>query len=120
MGGRGASSRIVHRAPNYDKVTITEPKITRFCLEPSQKNYKEFVDVGYSKDKPKQLKTDLLKGLSENETEITKPNSHGDISVTVYMKLGVTKKRTFRTGWQIDKGTNFPRFVTAYRFNKKR
>ena len=54
MGGRGASSRIVHRAPNYDKVTITEPKITRFCLEPSQKHYKEFVDVGYSKDKPEQ------------------------------------------------------------------
>lgn len=120
MGGRGASSGIVHRAPNYSKATIAEPKITKYLLDPSQKHYMEFVDVGYSKDKPERLKADLLKGLSKNEAEITKPNAHGDIGITVYMKLGVTKKKTFRTGWQIDKGTNFPRFVTAYRYDKMR
>lgn len=120
MGGRGASSGIVRRVPNYNKATIAEPKITEYCLDSTQKHYQEFIDVGYSGDKPEKLKADLLKVLGENETEITKPNSHGDISVTVYMKLGVIKKRTFRTGWQIDKGTNFPRFVTAYRFNQKR
>lgn len=120
MGGRGASSGLVHRVPNYSKATIADAKITKYCLDPSKAHYKEFIDVGYSKDNPEQLKNDLLKGLSENEAESTFPNEHGNRSFTVYMKLGITKKRTFKAVWQIDEGTNYPRFVTAYRNDKKR
>lgn len=119
MGGRGGFSGIVHRVPNYKNATVADAKITKYCLDPNRKHYKEFTDVGYSKNDPERLKKDLLKGLAENEAESTFPNEHGDRSFTVYMKLGVTKKRTFRTGWQIDKGTNFPKFVTAYRVKNK-
>ena len=119
MGGRGASSGIVHRVPNYEKATIADAKITKYCLDPSRVHYKEFVDVGYSKDDPERLKKDLLRGLAENEAEISKPNAHGDVSLTVYMKLGVTSKKTFRTGWQIDKETTHPKFVTAYRVKRR-
>lgn len=119
MGGRGASSHIFNRTPNYNKATIADSKITRFCLYPKGKHYKDFIDVGYDKNNPDQLRQDLLKGLAENKAEVSEPNSHGEIRITVYMKLGVTKKRTFRTGWQIDKGTIHPKFVTAYRNNPK-
>lgn len=119
MGGRGALSGTVHRTPNYEKATIAESKITKYCLDPTKKHYREFINVGYSKDNPKQLEKDLLRGLSENEAEVFSPNSYGNISITVYMKLGVTTKKMFKTAWQIDKGTNFPRFITAYRNDKK-
>lgn len=119
MGGRGASSGIVHRMPNYKNATIAEPKITKYCLDPDKKHYKEFIDVGYSKDAPEQLKQDLLNGLAENEAEGTFPNEHGDRSFSVYMELGVTKKKIFKTVWQIDKGTTHPKFITAFRVKHK-
>lgn len=119
MGGRGAFSGFVDRVPNHDKATIAEAKISRYLLKPGTRHYDDFISVGYSSGNPEKLKRDLLKGLSENTAEGTYPNNHGDRSFTVYMKLGVTKRKLFRTGWQIDKGENNPRFVTAYRVSKK-
>lgn len=31
------------------------------------------------------------------------------------MKLGITKKKRFVTGWQIDKDRTLPRIITAFR-----
>jgi hypothetical protein len=118
MGGRGAVSGIIHRVPNYNKATIAEPKITSYCLDPKKPHYQEFVDVGYSESNPEQLKTDLLKGLTENEAVAYHPNSYGHISYEVKMRLGVVKKRTFQTVWQLDKGKTAPKFVTAYRIKR--
>ncbi|MGM9650979.1 MAG: hypothetical protein ACI3VX_03450 [Faecousia sp.] len=93
MGGRGASSGIVYRVPNYNKAIIADNKITKFCLDPSKKHYAESVNVGYRPDNPEQLRADLLDRLSKNEAESTLPNKHGDRSFAVYMELGVTKKK---------------------------
>lgn len=119
MGGRGGYSGIVHRVPNYKNATIADTKITKYCLDPSKKHFKEFTDVGYSKDDPERLKIDLLKGLSENEAEGTFPNEHGARSFVVKMDLGVTKKKKFKTVWQIDKDAVNPKFVTAHRLPMK-
>lgn len=119
MGGRGTVSGVVKRTPNYKNATIPNPKIENYLLKDGAKHYKEFIDVGYSSDYPQQLKKDLLNGLAENEAIATNPNAHGAKSYTVYMKLGITKKRTFKTIWRIDNKSTTPRLVTAYRAKKK-
>lgn len=40
-------------------------------------------------------------------------NEHGH-KFSIIMDLGIETKRKFRTVWQIDKGTDKPRFVNAY------
>lgn len=119
MGGRGTVSGIVKRTPNYRNAAIANEKIEHYLLKNGTDHYKEFIDVGYSSDNPKQLKKDLLNGIAGNEAIETNPNGHGAKSYTVYMKLGVTKKRTFKTIWQIDNKSINPRFITAYRVKKR-
>lgn len=120
MGGRGAVSGFVNRIPNADKATIADSKITKYLLDPAKPHYAEFVAVGYSKDDPERLKRDLLEGLSNSGAKAYEANSNGDRSFVSSMMLGVTRKAKFRTVWQIDEGSNSPRFITAYRIGVKR
>ena len=120
MGGRGAPSGFVGRVPNFNKATIADEKITKFLLSPTGKHYTEFVAVGYSANDPDKLKQDLLNGLSNNIAKEYGLNSHGERAFEVDMLLGVTYKTAFRTAWQIDKGSDAPRFITAHRLGRKR
>lgn len=120
MGGRGATSGFVNRVPNADKATIADSKITKFLLDPTKKHYAEFVAVGYSKDDPERLKRDLLEGLPNSGAKMYEANAHGDRSFEVDMMLGVTRKAKFRTAWQIDRGSDSPRFITAHRIGVNR
>lgn len=119
MGGRGAAAGFATRIPGADKAYIPDKKVVNFLLDPEKKHYKEFAAVGYSKEDPEKLKNDLLEGLKQNEAKIYEPNERGNTAFEVNMTLGVTAKKRFRTAWQIDKGTDFPRFVTAYRIGGK-
>lgn len=120
MGSRGAKSGIINRVPNANNATIADGKITNWLLSPDKKHYQDFVDVGYSKDKPERLRKDLLNGIKNNEAMEHETNEHGEKTYNVDMLLGVTKKRKFRTGWQIDKGSAVPRLVTAFKIGAKR
>ncbi len=120
LGGRGAASGLVNRVPNAGKAIIAEAKITKYLLDPTRVHYKEFVAVGYSKNNPEQLTKDLSEGLKGNVAVAFEANEHGDRTFNVDMMLGVTRKARFRTAWQIDKGNNVPRFITAFRIGAKR
>lgn len=120
MGGRGASAGFISRIPRAGKAVIHENKIINYLLKPDSKHYAEFVSVGYSRDNPGRLEQDLLEGLKNNEAERFDPNEYGNTTYNVYMMLGVTSKARFRTSWQIDKGTDFPRFITAHRVGGNR
>lgn len=120
MGGRGAVSGFVNKVPNADSATIADSKITKFLLDPTKKHYAEFVAVGYSKDDPERLKRDLLEGLPNSGAKMYEVNAQGDRSFEVDMILGVTRKAKFRTAWQIDKGSDSPRFITAHRIGVNR
>ena len=120
MGGRGAVSGFVSRIPNAEKATIAESKITNYLLDPTKKHYAEFAAVGYSESDPERLKRDLLEGLRNNEAKTFEPNQHGDRAFEVDMMLGVTRKAKFRSAWQIDRGADNPRFVTAHRIGVNR
>lgn len=120
MGGRGAVSGFVSKVPNAEKATIADSKVTKYLLDPEKKHYTEFVDVGYSKDDPERLKHDLLEGLNTSNAKMFEKNAHGDRSFEADMMLGVSRKEKFRTVWQIDKGAENPRFITAYRIGVDR
>lgn len=120
MGGRGAASGIMSSAPNAERATIADGKITKYLLDPAKKHYSEFIAVGYSKDNPDRLKRDLLAGLRKNPAKVYSANVHGNRAIEVDMMLGVTRKEKFRTGWQIDNGTDYPRFITAHRIGVNR
>lgn len=119
MGGRGSSSGIIRRVPNAKNATIADSKITQFLLMPGKKHYAEFISVGYSENNPEQLQIDLLNGLMYNSAKEYKTNEYGNKVYEVDMILGITKKKKFRTGWQIDKGSTHPRFITAHRIGEK-
>lgn len=120
MGGRGSVSGFVSRAPNAGKATIADAKVTKFLLDPTKKHYAEFAAVGYSRDDPDRLKRDLLDGLQNNDAKMYNVNASGNRPIEVDMMLGVTRKARFRTAWQIDRGTDFPRFISAYRIGVNR
>lgn len=120
MGGRGASSGFINRVPNAKNAVIADNKITKFLLAPNQKHYDEFVAVGYSENNPEQLRHDLLDGLANNTAKEYETNAHGDKAYEVDMILGVDRKAKFRTAWQIDKGSENPRFITAHRIGDNR
>lgn len=120
MGGRGAASGITSSVPNAERAIIADGKITQYLLDPAKKHYSEFTAVGYSKDNPNRLKQDLLDGLRKSPAKVYSANAHGSRAFEVDMMLGVTRKEKFRTGWQIDNGTDCPRFITAHRIGGKR
>ncbi|MCD7859584.1 MAG: hypothetical protein LUH51_05360 [Firmicutes bacterium] len=101
-----------------EKAYIVGNKITGYLLRPGTAHYQEFVDVGYSINDPEQLKTHLLTGVKTHNAIERKPSENGSRKFQVDMELGVTKKKLFRTGWQIDAGTTEPRFITAYRIKE--
>ncbi len=121
MGGRGAVSGFVNRVPNAEKATIAESKITKYCLNPEKAHYHEFTAVGYSQEDPERLKRDLLDSVrSSSKAKMYEVNEHGERSFEVETELGVTRKAPFKTIWQIDKGSDYPRFITAYRVGRKK
>ena len=120
MGGRGAAGGFVARIPSADKAYIPDNKVVNYLLKPGANHYEEFVSVGYSKEDPARLKNDMLDGLKNNEAKIYEANEHGNVSFEVDMTLGVMTKKKFRTAWVIDKGADFPRFISAYRIGGNR
>lgn len=114
MGGRGAAGGFVNRLPRSEQAFIHEDKITKFLLKPGAKHYKEFERVGYSPTDKERLKQDILEGLKHNEAKFFDTNEYGNTAYQVNMLLGITQKRWFATAWQIDKGKNYPRLITAH------
>ncbi len=120
MGGRGASMGMIHRVPNAAGAFIHDSKITNYCLNPEKPHYKEFTDVGYSRDDPGKLKNDLYNGLQTHIAEEFKDTTPGAIRYHVDMRLGVGQKKLFRTSWRVDPGSTTPRFITAFRIKENR
>ena len=109
----------VGRLPNYKKAVIPRNKVREFYLKPGAKHYDEFVDVGYTTRHYARLEGDLKKGLAKNSAVNRREDRYGNVRYDVYMELGVTRKKTFLTVWQILRGTKTPQIITAYRSERK-
>ena len=110
---------MTEKVMNTKDFVIADAKIEGFCLRPDSKHYSDFVFVGYTTRDGDRLKSELSDAFKNGErTDIHAGDREGDICFNIYTDLGISKRRMVCTGWQIDKGDNKARFITA--FDKKR
>lgn len=107
-------TKFVNKAP----CETTPKKYYGYFLNPEAKHSIDFFNVGYSRDNPLQLRYDMAKGFDISKAVERATRSDGAETFNIYMELGVSKKRTFLTGWIKDKPDSTPRIVTAFRKNR--
>lgn len=93
---------------------IADRKITHFCLKPGGKHAKEFFDVGYETTDAELLMADILAQTNNERVDIHIDNNNVE-KFSIFMELGKTKKKRFRTVWQKDTPESKPRLITAHR-----
>ena len=99
---------------------ITTPKkYTGYFLKSGAKHADQFFDVGYTSDNPLQLRYDMARQFNMEKAVDFKELGGGAVRFNIYMELGVTKQRTFCTGWIKDAPESKPRIITASRKNKE-
>lgn len=103
-----------------DRYTIAEPKISQYMLKPEAKHAAEFFDVGYSETDTERLNRDIYQQFDESLKEDIRILDDGTEAFSIFMELGTTDKKTFRTVWQRESGSEKQRFITAHREKKKR
>ena len=121
MGGRGANYKIVGRLKNFQKARISQKKLKNYLLNPSKDKNKAayFRTLGYSMQNFRRFEADVRAKLATNKALRYNANSDGSVSYQVNMQLGIDKKDIVVTVWQIDKDSDTPRLITAYKNTKK-
>ncbi len=100
---------------NRDDIFIHPNKINKFCLDPNGKHSNEFFDVGYKTGDFDALYQDILKNFDEGQIVDRVLSDDKVEKFSIFMELGVDKKKRFRTVWQKDTPDSKPRFITAHR-----
>lgn len=101
-----------------DRYVIAEPKISKFLLKPGAKHSTEFFNVGYTEQDSLALNADIYRQFDEAEKVDVRVSKDGTENFSIFMELGTTKKKRFRTVWQRDPGSDKPRLITAHREDK--
>ena len=93
MGGRGKYS-VSARMPRFRLATVPRAKIRDYLLSPKNPGGKAafFKTIGYTTKNADRFKKDLLDGLKRNKAFVYTKNKRGDVSMSVIMELGVTKR----------------------------
>ena len=109
----------------YKKVIKTAPcettpkKYTAYFLKEGANHSKDFYDVGYTSDDVLKLRYDMAQQFDLSKAVEQKELGGKAVRFNIYMELGITKKRTFLTGWVQDTPESKPRIVTGFRKNKE-
>ena len=104
---------------NNAEYVTTPKKYTGYFLKDGAKHADQFFDVGYTADNPLQLRYDMARQFDMSKAVDVQELNGGAIMFNIYMTLGVTKQRTFLTGWIQDTPDSKPRIVTGFRKNKE-
>lgn len=105
-------SGIIHYSSD---IVIEDKKIVGYLLNPEKTHYKDFIDIGYSKDNPQELYDDIVSNFNETKAVNHRINYDEYDTYSVFMELGVDKKARFRTVWEIKNKGDKPRLVSAHR-----
>ena len=108
----GGGSGIIHYSSD---IVIEDKKIFGYLLNPEKTHYKDFIDIGYSKDNPQELYDDIVSNFNETKAVNHRINYDEYDTYSVFMELGVDKKARFRTVWEIKNKGDKPRLVSAHR-----
>ena len=104
---------------NNAECVTTPKKYTGYFLKDGAKHADQFFDVGYTADNPLQLRYDMARQFDMSKAVDVQELNGGAIMFNICMTLGVTKQRTFLTGWIQDTPDSKPRIVTGFRKNKE-
>ncbi len=93
---------------------IHDDKVNKFFLLPGAKHSMDFFDVGYSVNDGERLKGDIKRQFNyKNAVDFVRVK--GKEKFSIFMELGVTEKRRFRTVWEKKDDDGIPRLITAHR-----
>ena len=103
MGGRGASSEIIKRLPNYKNSIIYKSKITNYVLTTNKS--KPFEELGFNNKNFKRLVEQIKEGLKSNHVISKRLNKVGNYNYRIDMKIkGINgKELNIKTIWEVDK-----------------
>ena len=93
---------------------IQDNKIYKFLLLPDAKHSSEFFDVGYTINDGERLRKDIMHQFNYKNA-VDSVLVDGKEKFSIFMKLGVTKMRRFRTVWEKNGSDGVPRLITAHR-----
>jgi hypothetical protein len=105
--------------PNAARAIIAPEKITGYLLNVSHKRggpkAKLLLGVGYRPDEPKRLESDLrMQHLPLEVTRISQ-NAYGVVyEIEGPIRTPRGRITRFCSVWQVDTGTDVPRFITMY------
>lgn len=105
--------------PHADQAIVAPEKIVRYLLvsehPQNQGKVAFFFRFGFTRERWELLAAALAKHVRSHEVEQIIPES-GRTKDTVVGPLWMPDGRSplVRTVWQVDRGTAFPRFITAY------
>ena len=103
-----------------ERFDLDPNKINKFLLLPGAKHSEEFFNVGYKPGDYELLFDDIAAGFDMKKAVDFRANPSGKEGFSIFMKLGVTKKRDFRTTWERKNSKSKPRFTSAYRNSPKK
>ena len=109
-----SGEKVVEMLPS-DKYYMPVAKIKDFLLKSGAKHSQEFFDVGYTENDIERLNSDIEEQFDEAKAVDYRHEGDATTYFSIYMCLGIVKKKKFRTVWRVDKNIDKPRFITAHR-----
>lgn len=111
------------KMPNAEKAVIASEKLRDYLLNPEHRRggskAKLLLSMGYQANQWQQLETDLREQHLTADVEDVEENDYGTCYAIVAGLTGPDKRTVpFRSIWQIDRGTNYPRLITMYPENR--
>jgi hypothetical protein len=105
--------------PNADRAIIAPEKLTAYLLNVSHKRgaakARLLLGVGYRSDAPHRLASDLRDQHLSLEVTRTHENAYGVVyEIDGPIKTPSGRSIRFCSAWQVDTGTDVPRFITMY------
>ena len=107
------------RVPNADRAIIATDKLTTYLLNVSHKRggpkARLLLSVGYRSDNPQTLESDLRAQHLPLDVTRTHESPYGIVyEIEGPIKTPSGKSVRFCSVWQVDTGTDVPRFITMY------
>jgi hypothetical protein len=116
---RCASQALNVTVPNAERAVIAVEKLTEYLLNMSHKRgaakARLLLGVGYRPDAPRLLESDLRAQHLSLDVTRTSENAYGVVyEIEGPIKTPSGKTVRFCSIWQIEAGTDVPRFITMY------
>jgi hypothetical protein len=107
------------KVPNADRAIVAADKLTGYLLNVSHKRggpkARLLLSVGYRADNPQSLESDLRAQHLSLDVTRTHGNAYGVVyEIEAPIKTPNGRSVRFCSVWQVDTGTEVPRFITMY------